>query len=42
MLSNSNNQYFRDKLSMYNIYDDNTTQALNSNIDDRKDCAVKY
>ena len=41
MLSNSNNQYFRDKLSMYNIYDIAIARTLNSNIDDRKDCVCE-
>ena len=41
MLSNSNNQYFRDKLSMYNIYDISISHTLNSNIGDRKDCVCE-
>ena len=41
ILSNSNNQYFRDKLSMYNIYDIAIARTLNSNIDDRKDCVCE-
>tara|TARA_B110000971_G_scaffold22268_1_gene20171 strand:+ start:1288 stop:2361 length:1074 start_codon:yes stop_codon:yes gene_type:complete len=38
MLSNSNNTYFRDRLSMYNIYDVSIARTLNSNIADRKEC----
>jgi DNA adenine methylase len=41
ILSNSNNQYFRDKLRMYNIYDISIARTLNSNIDDRKDCVCE-